>query len=428
MEYSIIAKYLKKSFLTGSLKTIIVSLAVLVFLPLIINQIGMEKYGLVSITMIFGSSVMLVDLGISKTVTLLIGKSESIDEKNQIVSDTFIITLCIILLIVLLCLFIIFNNLTILGNSINISNNLYNFIILFGFLFICTTLLINFCVAILESYLLMHYVNIGFSLSSIGFHVILLLIGVYFDSDILLISSPVLSNIIVFFFYFILIKLYTPLRFVKPNLSRIKKIIPISLKFFGISIASSISKPANNYILLLLTGNPVFLGVFEVGHKIANIASSLLNSISQPLYGVFSNFKKENEKKAFFIAKKVSVIIAFLYLIGIISFYFLGGFITQVIDKINYSLLNKVSYILLISVAFNALSEPFYRVFLGFYYINKAILLKLSGLLFNIVFFLLLFKQEDLFRVILSYGLSIMVSSTIIIIYSLYFSTKQKNK
>ena len=428
MDYSAIVKYLKKSFLTGSLKTIIVSFVVIVFLPLIINQIGMHRYGLVSITMIFGSSIMLIDLGISKTTTLLIGKSESIHQKNQIFSDTFVLTLFIIFLIMTLSWLFISNDIKILGDNLKIHNNLYDFLILFGFTFLCTTFLINFSVSILESYLLMHYVNIGFLLSSIAFHLILFLIGIYSESDILLIFSPVLSNFITLIYYFFLIKLFTPIRFVKPSFNRIKKILPISLNFFVMSLSSSILKPTNNYLLLLLTGNPVFLGVFEVGHKIANIGSSLLNSISQPLFGVFSNFKNENEIKAFFVAKKVSIIIMLLYLFGVVLYHFLGIHISKIIDKTNYLLLDEISCILLTCVAFNCLSEPFYRFLIGFYHIKKAIILKFTAILFNIIFFLLLFKEENLYRIILSYGFSIIVSSLIIIFYCMLYIPKSLNR
>jgi len=56
--------YLKKSFFTGVFKTLIVTLSTIVFLPLIIQQVGMETYGLISLTMIFGSMVVFVNHGV----------------------------------------------------------------------------------------------------------------------------------------------------------------------------------------------------------------------------------------------------------------------------------------------------------------------------------------------------------------------------
>ena len=68
-----LVSYLKKSFLTGAFKTVIVTLSTVIFLPLIISNVGMTNYGLISLTLIFGNMVVFADFGISKSVTLLIG-------------------------------------------------------------------------------------------------------------------------------------------------------------------------------------------------------------------------------------------------------------------------------------------------------------------------------------------------------------------
>src|SRR5690606_35109880 len=155
LENKEINKYLKKSFFTGSLKTLIVSLTTLGLLPLIITTIGMDRYGLVSITMLFGGGVILVDLGISKAVTLLLGKTNNQIEKNRLVADATLLTLGMLTIFGTLVFSIILFEIPIIG-TLEIGPKLYNYIIFIGFMTLVAMLINNICVAILEAYLLMH--------------------------------------------------------------------------------------------------------------------------------------------------------------------------------------------------------------------------------------------------------------------------------
>jgi O-antigen/teichoic acid export membrane protein len=415
-------KYLKKSFFTGSAKTIVVSVVTLIFLPLIINQIGMGKYGLVAMTMMFGGAVIIVDFGISKTITLLLGKTEAIKEKNEIVADAFLITTSILVIAGIVFFSLIFFKVPILGNALSISHELKNYIIFSGFMTLAIMMVNNLCTAILESYLLMHYVNVGFGLSSIGFHLILFLAGLLFNSDFILVSTPFISYAIVTVYYLALIHKKTDLKLVKPSIGRAKKIMPISIKFLGLSLVSSLAMPVNKYILLLLSGNPVIIGIYDLGLKIAFMANSFLNSIAQPLFGVFTKFK-EDKIQAFVIAKKVSFIILCMYLVGIFS-YFVGEFITEIIDPDNGYLLFTTSFMLVAFISYTSISEPFYRAFIGLSYLKKAMTFKLFAIIFNILLYFVFYQYEPLIRVILSHGLSSVIASSLIIIGGLSFKLK----
>lgn len=408
-------KYLKKTFLTGSTKTIIVSIITLVFLPLIINQIGMEKYGLVAMTMIFGGAVFLADFGISKTITLMLGKTDVVKEKNEIVADALLITSSILLLLGLVVSVLILLNISILGESLNVAPSLQSYILFSGFLTLGLMMLNNLLIAILESYILMHYVNIGFGLSSVSFHLLLFLISITFNSDYLLVSTPFISYALVCVYYLVLIKNKTDLCLVKPNVFRAKKMLPLAIKFLGLSLLTSLAIPVSKYLLLILSGSPMIIGIYDLSLKIANISNSFLNSIAQPLFGVFSKFKKD-DMKAFLIAKKVSVVILLMYMVGVIIYFCIGGVISNLIDPINKDLLFQSSFLLIIFISFTAISEPYYRAFIGLSYMRKAMSFKFLSIPINISLFFLLYKLNPINRVIFSYGLSILVSSSVIII------------
>ena len=57
-------KIFNKSFLTGSIKTIFVILSTILFLPLIIKNIGMSNYGIIALATIFSGNIAFLDLGI----------------------------------------------------------------------------------------------------------------------------------------------------------------------------------------------------------------------------------------------------------------------------------------------------------------------------------------------------------------------------
>jgi O-antigen/teichoic acid export membrane protein len=417
--------YLQKAFITGSAKTIIVSGATLVLLPLIINTIGMARYGLVAMTMIFGSAVFLVDFGISKTITLLMGKTDSLIRKQEIIADCLFLSFVILLFCSLIVFWILFFNIPILGNNLEISQNLQYHIVLVGFVILCVLMLNNILVAILEAYLLMHYVNIGYGLSSITFHIILLLCGILFDDNYILVASPLLSYLIITLYYYVVIRKHTPLKIAKPNYERAKKLIPVSLKFLSLSVVSSSTIPINKYLMVVVTGNPVLVGVFDLSLKLSLIANSFLNSIAQPLFGVFSKAKQEVET-IFKQAKKVSAIIFIMYVIGIITFYFVGPFITEILDSTHSQLLFEACLILIIGISFTSVSEPFNRAYMGLGLLKKALKYKLLIIFFNIPLYIIFHFLTPFNRITISYSIALFLTSVLIIYSGLAYSKRIK--
>jgi len=419
LENKDINKYLKKSFFTGSVKTLIVSLTTLGLLPLIIASMGMDKYGLVSITMLFGGGVILVDLGISKAVTLLLGKTNNQIEKNRLVADAILLSLGLVALFGILVSMIILFEVPVLGTTLKISAQLYNYIIFMGFITLVTMLINNFCVAILEAYLLMHFVNIGFGLSSIVLHVLLLITGTLGLSDYILVSIPCLSFLLITAYYVIVIANKTMLKMTVPSIQRSKKIIPVSLKFLSIGLVSSIANPLNKYVIILISGNPAIVGIYDMSLKIAFLSNNLLNNLAQPLFGLFSKMDTQSAM-VFKTAKRVSLLIFALYCIGVVSYIFIGNIIADYIDFQNRDLLYSVSLILVAGISFSAVSEPFYRVLLGLSLLRKAMIYKSTIILFNLFLFIVLIKLEPGIRVPSAYAIAMIIGSMVMILGVLF--------
>ncbi len=415
--------YLKKSFFTGAFKTVIVAFSTIILLPLIIQQVGMETYGLISLTMIFGGMAVFVDFGIAKSVTLLIGQDNEKSYDNIYVSSAILINMLILILIGLVLIALVYFNVPILGKQLQISNSLKNYIVFVGFILLVLMLINNLLTAILEAYYLVHYINVGFTLSSISINIFIYITSLLTDSLYFLLMAPVVSFLLVSFFLINTIRNHTNLRLTKPNKNQINSVLSVSYKFFNIGLINSLMIPANKYLLIYLTGSSTILGVFDIGLKIAMIANSFLNSIAQPLFGVFSNIKN-NKKEIFKIAANSSLLIFSLYIIGNILFYFTGEYITNIIDHKHHNELFIIGLILLVGVTFSSVSEPFYRALLGTERLNEALYLKLLIPLFNIIIYMFLVNDNNLERIVFSYSIAVFLSSFIIIIY--YIKTYKK--
>ena len=408
--------YLKKSFFTGAFKTVIVTLSTIIFLPLIIQQVGMETYGLISLTLIFGGMVVFADFGIAKSVTLLIGQNEDKNNVNTIVSNALMINLSMLTLIGFVFFMLVYFNVPILGEKLQITHSLKNFILFVGFILLAIMLINNLLVAILEAYYLVHYANIGFSLSSILINVFIYSTSILTDSIYILLMAPVVSFVSVSLYFLYIIKTHTKVGFTKPDRKQIKNMLSISYKFLNIGLINSLMIPANKYLLIYVTGSSATLGIFDIGLKIAMIANSFLNTIAQPLFGVFSNMNK-NKKEILKIASKASILLLLLYIIGSSVFYFSGKYITHFIDMEHHEELFLIGMILLVGITFSSVSEPFYRALLGTERLNEALYLKLLIPVFNIIFYFILGYENSLEQIAFAYSLGVFLSSFIIIIY-----------
>jgi O-antigen/teichoic acid export membrane protein len=408
--------YLKNSFYTSTFKTVVVSASTIIFLPLIIQKVGMETYGLISLTMIFGGMVVFVDFGIAKSVTLLIGKDNKKSNVNTNFSSAILINFLILILIAVVLIFLVYFNVPILGKQLQITDHLKNYIVFVGFLLLVLMLLNNLMTAVLEAYYLMHYINVGFTLSAIGLNIFLYITSLLTDSLYILLMAPVVSFLLVSLFFINIIRRHTNVRLTKPNKDQVKSILSVSYKFFNIGLVNSLMIPANKYLLIYLTGSSTILGIFDIGLKIAMIANNFLNSIAQPLFGVFANIKNK-KSRIFKIATNTSLLIFLFYIIGNILFYFTGKYITIFIDINHHEELFLIGMILLVGVTFSSVSEPFYRALLGTERLNEALYLKLLLPLFNLIFYLYLSNYNDLEKITYSYTIAVFLSSFIIILY-----------
>ncbi len=410
--------YLTKSFLTGTLKTAVVTLSTLIFLPLIVRKIGLEHYGLISLTMIFGGVVVFADFGMAKAVTLLIGRDKSGKEAGAIVSNALVINLAIVAFIGAVFALLLAFNVPILGEALPISDELKNYIVFIGFVLLSIMLLNNLLIAILEAHLLMHHVNVVFTVSSVALNAFIYLTSCLTESMYILLASPIASFLVVSVYLVSVVRLHTKVSLVKPNVGQMKSMLSLSCRFLNISLINTLVIPGNKYILVLITGSSADLGAFDIALKIGLIASSLLNSLAHPLFGVFVNMSNKN-RGVYIIANQISGLLFVLYLVGCATYYFIGEHVTYFLSGSVDSQLFFVSFVLLWGIGFSSVAEPFYRALLAAAELNLAFLLKLIIPIANIFLFFSMTDLPNLQKVSVAYASALFISSAAVILYSL---------
>jgi O-antigen/teichoic acid export membrane protein len=407
--------YLKKSFFTGSIKNIIVILTTILLFPLIIREVGIENYGLISLVMIFGGVVTIADFGISKTVTVLIGQQQN--DASTVVFSALCFQMIILAFIGLAILAISFYETPLFGERINLPPDLTKYMLLVGYLFLTISLINNLMNGILESFFLIQYVQLGQALSSIMLSVFTYILGVLSDSIYVLLVSPLLSVISVFVVLLTIIKSKTTIKIRTPNVKYIWLILSMSYKFMSIGAVNSSVTPFSKYLIIYTSGSATILAVFDISLKIAMMSSGFLSSVSQPLLGVFSNKEYKNEK-VYSISVKVSSIVFLGYIFGVFIYYTIGMSITNYVDPANSKVIFDISLILLIGCGFIAVSEPCYKAFLGAVRLKEALYLKFTVLILYFSFYLIL--ADVTHRVEASYSLAYFFNALIVIIYFMF--------
>ena len=159
---------IKKSFWSGNAKSITAIICTLILLPIIINKIGIENYGILSLSMVFGGLFGNFELGISKTVTVLFSQSNE-KEKGKVFSTALVMIFSLLLFVGIL-FFIVNSNFNIFGENKYIDRELGNFIVVTSYISVALILINNLLFASLQGYLLNHYVDLGWVVFSLCYH------------------------------------------------------------------------------------------------------------------------------------------------------------------------------------------------------------------------------------------------------------------
>ncbi|MGV6830163.1 MAG: hypothetical protein ACWA5P_01205 [bacterium] len=416
-----ISEYIKKNFLVSISKTITVSLVTLILLPLIINRIGLDLFGIVGLTLLFSSVSSIVDLGLSKAVVLLTGEKKI--SENKVFSAAILINLSIIGILTLVFILLRFLGVNLLGSDINMTNSDQDILITVSFFLLILMLLNNLCRSILEAKLLMHIGNLSLTLYTPVLYLSIFVLSFFTKEVVWYIITPLVVTLAMFAFYVFYIFYKTKIQFSLVSIKELKYVFKSTLSFLNIGLINSMVTPIMRYAFILMVADTGLYAIFDLSFKIAMIANSFIVALSVPMLAIFANEQKN--KAMVKVTWKIFYWSVIIFTTIILGYYLIGEYVLEFLqlEVQNLSLLYEITFVLILSLGFVGAVEIFYRFFLGNNQLKKAFLLKLIVPVVGIISFYLFEEFNLIYRFIYAYGVALFISALAIV---LAFINEQK--
>lgn len=420
-----ITSYLGKNFLISSGKTVSVSLVTLLLLPLIIKRLGLELYGIISLTLLFSGVSSLIDLGLSKAVILLNGENKI--SENKIVSSALYINLFISGVLVVVFVLLQLFSVDLLGSNLNIDSTNKFIVLNTGFLLLVLMLLNNLCRTVLEAKYKIHIVNLSLAIYTPVLYVTIFVLSFFTKQIIAYILTPLILTFLMFVFNVVYLRSKTTIRIVKVAKKDVKYVLKKSFAFLNIGLVNSAVMPIMRYAFVLLVADVGLYAIFDLSFKIAMLANSFILSLSTPMFAVFSKEIKTSSKKMVKVAYKIFYMSFVMYVIINIAYYFLGNYFLTFLnlDASDLSVLYNITFLLIISLGSVAIVEIFYRYFLGNNQLTRAFFLKLIVPILGVLLFFIFSNVALMYRFIYAYGGSLIISA-IVIVFSFVIANRSK--
>ena len=132
-----LSAYLKKSITTGLGNSVGSALISIVFIPLIIQKIGMEKYGIWALFFIFIGISSTADLGLSKSLVYFIPKQTTKEDVNEVYSAGFFVNSLMVLFVGVVGIIVYWSGVNVWGNNESLSYELGRKFLLCGLIIAC---------------------------------------------------------------------------------------------------------------------------------------------------------------------------------------------------------------------------------------------------------------------------------------------------
>lgn len=379
----------------------------LILLPILVNNLGTEKFGLLIFSQVFINYFnILVNFGFDLSATRQI----SINKDNQkriaeIFYSVFIIRL-ILLLISAIALYIILN-------YIDMFNNFQE---LYWLTFLSVIGQFLFPLWFFQGLEQMKYITLINTISKVFFALLIILL-IKDESDYLIaallyslgfLSSGILSLFLIYYKF--------PIFFLIPSKRKIKFYFFESLHFFFSRLSVSIYTSSNVFILGLIT-NYTIVGYYSIALKIYSAIQSLYLAVSNALYPYMSS------NKNLFLFKKIFIFLILINLMCILVVYnfeiFIFDFLFKEYSYISIEIFNILLFISFISMASILLGYPLLGA-LGYKKIaNNSVII---GSLYHILALYILYLTNNLSIYSIAY---LLVSTEIIVLIIKAYATNK---
>ena len=417
MDIKQISNYLKLNFIISSGKNISGIATTFLLLPLVIGRIGIEIYGIISLTLLFSGVSSIADLGLSKALVTMTGNNKVC--KNRVFTAAFIINMAIIFFIIIFFIISKLLSIKLLGNNLIINKDDELLLINVSFLILIFTIVNNLLRSVLEANYLLHLVSMTFAVYNPLLYAIIILVSFFTLNIKFFIIIPLFVTVLVFLLNIYLIRKKKIIKLVKIKTIHLKYLFKVVLSFLNIGLVNSMVTPSLRFFFILKVSDTALYGVFDLAFKIAQSLNGVIGSIATPMLAVFANKKIFHAKQLIKLSYNIFYISIAILICCLFGYYLFGEYLidTLKIEAAFKNSLYETSIFLMLAIGLVSSVEVFLRYFMGNGMLRKIFILKLLIPILCIVFYFYFEDLEYLYRIIYSYSWGLIISAFSTLIY-----------
>ena len=313
-------KYLISNAKTNFMRVGVSSLATMVLTPFIIRNIGLDQYSYVALTSFFVSFSGFFDLGLSKSLVYLLNTpSVGFEQRNEYLTAQGIIVLSICGLVLGTGLLAKSTGLSILGESLPITNPHYGMVMVSSFLVLVFTIFDQYQCAVLESFFLLQHVNYGVTIKVMTLNVLYVLNLFTWNSVSFYVFSSVISILFSVIYHAYIIHIHVYWKIKRPSKKTLHELCVQTFHFFRFSLLTSLYSSLPRLFMIYVGKDLSYIGVLDVVEKLSLSVINFCSSILRPLFSLTRNAPNK-------IARQLGKVmianggIGFLFIIVVVMF------------------------------------------------------------------------------------------------------------
>jgi len=315
-EFNKAKSYIYKNVFSGGIKTFVNASITVIAIPMIVKEIGLGNYGILSLVTLFSGMSGFFDLGLSKAMVRYNGMVEAGD-RNKNVSSIILINIVIVLFVILVACGVYFMGANLFAKEFPSDPRLAPVLSAVAIFILAIEIINNMFRAYLESELKLPIVNWTFVLMTIlqiGGWLFLSLYeyGIYWYIIVSIVST-LLTCVCLAILCRHMFKMI-----VWPDWINIKHVFILSFSFFKINVLSSIHLPLVKYMTILLLKDTQIVGIFEISLRIALLPLNALSFMTTPFFALASKYKHGYAKPLLNLVLKTTIIAAVCSLVCLV--------------------------------------------------------------------------------------------------------------
>lgn len=411
-----LSDYFKKSVSTGLGKSLGSTLVAVIFIPLIIRNIGIENYGIWMLLVIFMGISSVADIGLSKSLVYFLPRQKSQEDINEMYSAGFFLNGFSVLLVVVFGFIVFISGVNVWGANASIPYETGRLLLVSGLIIAACSLATTFYRFVLEAFYKIYIVNIGFLLLTALNYISIYLLSFVTDKIEHFILVTTAIYIFMFFSHWAIVRTKLNISLHVPRLATIRKMVKYSFGFFIVGSFFTITDSANRYLIIFFGGSAATYGIFDVALKVAFMGFSCLQAFAAPLFSIFAHYGEERMSEIKHILNRSVFWISGVYVVGCLLFLIFGRHALDIFLGKNSPELFNASLILVLGIAFFGIAEPFHRALLGLGNLWLVFKINAVQLVTNFLFIAIFTDLDPLYRLSLAYSLSWAMTAVIHII------------